>query len=1192
MKIGKKISLVFIVTTLLITIVSGYAFYTLQKKELKKTLYNHLHTAVESKTKHIETSLQMYTQTVNLLANEIIFKDLFYTAEEDEEFENKLKRVTARIKNIERTFTEICDVSLCNKNGQVLASTYNEYIGTNKKNEEIFIKGKKDTCILDLHIPARREKPIIESAAPISRGKYVAGVIIIGISPHHLFNILSERTGLGETGEVYLVNNTGYMISPSRFLKETETILKKKSNFKEGPLKSGIFDDYRGTKVLRVHRAIPSMQWFLLAQIDRSEALKPLLKLKLLLAVLLFIAPFLAWLISVLIAKVISSPIHKLEEGIEEISNGDFDYKTNITTNDEIEDLSCAIDNMTEHLKSSTTSIENLHKEIAARKQLEKTLEGSGKRLEAISDIVRHISFVITDLAKTEPNILEFSQGAEHIFGYKRADVIGRPVTLLHPPEDAAQLPEKFKLLREKKEGTTSESMLVRSSGEKFNARLTSYPIFDERGNLTAALDVACDITKEKKEEEALREGKDRALNYLEAVGTVLVILDQNNKISFINKKGCKLLGCKKDEVKGKNWIDIFITENQKDKVRTTFEKLINGELTHLDYMEYPILTVRGEVKNMAWYNTALIKNERINRISIVCTGGEVSAGHKEVSADHKEVSAGHKDEKVREHAHMQKQEVIKKPEVSDTSQIKSHILEKMSREIKHPMNDIMNSGALLKDSSNLDNNQKKYVETITKNSEAILALISDVLDISKIAENKIKIENIGFDLEYLIDSVLNLLRSKIADKPVELYSTFKEDMPTSFKGDPTRIRQILIHLVTNAIRFTKEGKVGIHVSYDTSDHPSTNNTGEAKRILRITVKDTGVGIPQDKQKIIHDIFNHTDMIKTTQYEVRWLGLTVTKHLIEMMGGKIWVESKEGKGSEFIFTVCVKETMPVAKSQITPLQKNELKGKRIAVIEDFENPRRILDTYCSELGMKVLFYASSVNETLEMLEKESEPPDMILCDITMAAMDGSEIARNIKAHEKYKKIKLVAISSYTIPGAAKITQALGFDAYLPKPIIKEDLIKVIQTTLGDNRESGQIITRHMYEELALKGLKILLAEDNAVNQKLVEKLLQKFGCEIDMAWNGKEAIEKSEIKQYDIILMDIDMPVMNGLEAAKIIHNNINKELPIIALTSNAETEIKERGKTLAVVMNDYIQKPVSIQSLKEKLFKWTKRDA
>ncbi|MGA1825764.1 MAG: response regulator, partial [bacterium] len=654
------------------------------------------------------------------------------------------------------------------------------------------------------------------------------------------------------------------------------------------------------------------------------------------------------------------------------------------------------------------------------------------------------------------------------------------------------------------------------------------------------------------------------------------------DRISFINKRGREILGHKEGSFMGKNWVDFFIPENKKDKVRATFEKLKNGEVGRLAYMEYPVLTSSGKEHFMAWHNTALIKGGDTTSISIICTGEEIT-GQK----------AGERGNVVqlKEEPEQKEQKVIQASEATDASQIKSHFLAKMSREIKAPINDIMRSGAILKNSLSLEENQKKYVEIITKNSESILALINDVLDISKIAENEIKIEEIDFDLEYLVQSILTLLRPTVHDKPVDLYAAFEADMPTSFKGDPTRIRQVVLHLLRNAIRFTEKGEIAVNIGFDASDKKPADGATESIRTLRITIKDTGVGIPEDKQTIIHDIFNQTDMTMTTQYEVRWVGLTVTKHLIEMMGGTICVESEEGKGSEFIFTLHVKETVPITESLITPLHKHELQDKRIAVIEDLENPRRILDTYCKELGMKMLFYASSTNEALQLLDKEREPPDIILCDITMAGMDGCEITKKIKENEHYKKIKLVALNSYNIPGAAKITQALGFDAYLPKPIVKKDLIKVILTTLGDKREGGQIITRHMYEELALKGLKILVSEDNAVNQKSMEKLLKKLGCEIGTEWNGKETADKSEAQHYDLILMDIDRPEMDWRAAVKIIHKNCNGEIPIIALTSKSIPDLNDEGTSLPHKINDYLQKPVSIQSLKEKLLIWGKRE-
>jgi CheY-like chemotaxis protein/nitrogen-specific signal transduction histidine kinase len=532
----------------------------------------------------------------------------------------------------------------------------------------------------------------------------------------------------------------------------------------------------------------------------------------------------------------------------------------------------------------------------------------------------------------------------------------------------------------------------------------------------------------------------------------------------------------------------------------------------------------------------------------------------------------------VNERQHAEEAMQKAKEEAERANKAKSDFLANMSHEIRTPLNAILGFSDLLR-STSVDEKQKVYLNTITTSSDILLSIINDILDFSKLEAGKVQLESIDFDLGSLVNDVFNMAQIRFQDQTIDSYIDWDTRVPHWVKGDPTRIRQILLNFLNNAAKFTQHGSIGITLTLD-------QETPQGP-VVQFCVKDTGIGIPEDKKHFLFESFSQVDSSTTRRYGGTGLGLVICKKLVDAMGGKVWFESKENQGSQFFFTIPLAKGTSTLQQAIDPLSKTQLLDKTVLCVDDYRGSLEVVARYCEEMGLKVI-KASSAQEALEQLNACSagKMPDLMLCDVRMPDMDGYIMVKKIRSDPKYAGMKIVATTSDARIGGAAFAQEKGFNAYLPKPVIRHDLIKVISTVLGDRRlVPAPIITRHMANEVSLKGIRILVVDDVISNQQLMKAYLGMFGCISEFADNGQEAINKIKGGSYDICLMDIQMPILDGIEATKIIRAEISKDLPIIALTAAVMKE--DLAKSQAAGMNDFLTKPLEINKLKSMLLKF-----
>jgi PAS domain S-box-containing protein len=669
----------------------------------------------------------------------------------------------------------------------------------------------------------------------------------------------------------------------------------------------------------------------------------------------------------------------------------------------------------------------------------------------------------------------------------------------------------------------------------------TKVPLKNSLGEATGLVGIGRDITDNKLLEDELLRQKE----FLSAVNinnpAAILLLDIQQKVTSCNPAFERLYGYSQKEIIGKDLVDLFKMEEIRAEVKESFEE---ADL-------HPIHLTRERRKKNGKFVLVEIS------MAAVTVRGKVR-GYVCIYHDITELDQARK-------------------EAEEANRLKSEFLANMSHEIRTPMNGVIGMLELALD-TDLSTDQRDYLSTSLQSAEALLTLLNDILDFSKIEAKRLELERIPFNLRTTVEDVAYTLAGRADSKGLELICQIDPELHTDLMGDPARLRQILVNLIGNAIKFTSKGEIVIRTEpYQDSETSLT---------VRFSISDTGIGIPKDRQGAIFDRFTQADGSTTRQFGGTGLGLTICKQLVEMMGGTIGVESQPGSGSTFWFTILYDKCPPSVSPQTEPfVRRADIQNVHILGVDDNATNRTILFKMLSGFGCRAEM-ANNGQSALNMLReahRQNDPFQIVLLDMQMPGMDGEQTAKLIKSDPDVKEVKIIVLTSMGQRGDGARMQEIGCSGYLLKPVKMKMLLDSLSQVMAQQSvPNGELVTRHTISEKERKDQRLLLAEDNPINQKLAMILLQKAGYSVDLVENGLQAVEQVKKKPYGLVLMDVQMPEMDGYDATRAIRKweKAGQHIPIIAMTAGAMKG--DRELCLEAGMDDYVSKPLKPELLFE----------
>jgi PAS domain S-box-containing protein len=822
------------------------------------------------------------------------------------------------------------------------------------------------------------------------------------------------------------------------------------------------------------------------------------------------------------------------------------------------------------------------YEDITERKQAELALKNSEEKFRQLAENIREV-FWMMNAAGTE--ILYVGPAYEEIWGRSCKSLYENPMDWMEAihRDDRERAHETF-MRQLQGESIDSEYRISTPDGKQRWIRDRAFPVRDQSGELIRIAGIAEDITERRQAEILLRRTADRLTLATRAGGVGTWENDLVHGDLVWDEQMFRLYGISRDQFGGayEAWLAGLHPEDRQ-RMDEDKEAAIRGE-REVDG-EFRVIWPDKSIHHIR--ALAMVKRDDSGKaIGLVGTNWDITAQK-------------HAADALLESNRQLEEETVRANQLAlaaeEANAAKSQFLANMSHEIRTPMNGVLGMIELLLD-TDLTKEQRQFADTVRASGESLMRLINDILDFSKIEAKKLDLEAVDFDIQNLLDSLASVLAAQAQSKGIELLCIVDPAIPTILRGDSGRLRQILTNLAGNAIKFTEKGEVVIRATLE--------HEGESDCLLHFSVRDSGIGISDDKIGILFDKFTQVDTSTTRRFGGTGLGLAISKRLVEMMGGEISVASQEGKGSEFCFTArlgrgaqsetwCTDSDMPA-----------NLNGVRVLIVDDSATSREILAAYTTGWGMRTTAVVGGpwALEALYRAREEQDPFQVAVIDFHMPGMDGETLAWAIRLDKRLSETRMVMLTCLGAWHGTRSAEEIGLAGCATKPVHRDELrsllCRVFPAANGSSSENTKTpdtkplpLDAHRNSSLTCLGMKarILVVEDNAANQAVALGMLRKLGLHADAVSDGVEAIKTLETVAYDLILMDMRMPVMDGVEATRHIRNPefaaLNCKVPIVAMTANAMES--DRQLCLSAGMNDFVSKPVSAAVMRDTLRKW-----